>query len=125
MGSYDHRFVVVHGTMPQGPRPLPRHCIQAAHKEAVRLFLEVNQAHLVSAIIPSGFGDATFFIAPDGSKVGWGPHLRATQARVKLFKWLTSCSRSKHFTAFEVSLSADTGRLSFVRSTLQLEVPHA
>lgn len=60
MGYMRHNAILVTGYM--------RKDVEAAHVEAVALF-----GQLVSPIVDSAVNDhPSFFVAPDGSKEGWG-----------------------------------------------------
>jgi hypothetical protein len=71
--------------------------IEQAHTKAVEVFTKYanrdafkdHLAELISPLIPGAVnGVRSFFIAPDGSKVGWTTEEAATAARTEFAEWL-------------------------------------
>lgn len=65
--------------------------IEKIHQKAIEIFSKTDfkAERLIGSIIPSiTNGDASFFIAPDGSKEGWDKSDTCNDLRKELMDWL-------------------------------------
>ena len=81
--------------------------VTTIHEKAVELFGEA-----VSNIIPSSFGDRSFFIGPDGSKEGWTASDEGNINRAKFIEYLDTLAyddKSSYVSYAELYYGEDNG----------------
>jgi hypothetical protein len=96
MGYIRHHAVIVSG--------YDSDAMQEAHEKAKQFFaligdpVDPQMAPLVSPIIPALVnGYCAFFIAPDGSKEGWGKSDEGDTARERFLGWLRLNRKRLHY----------------------------
>lgn len=61
--------------------------LKDTHEKAKEIFKDTD--HYVTDITPVAInGNASYFVAPDGSKAGWDDSIKAYKARVKFIEYL-------------------------------------
>jgi hypothetical protein len=85
--------------------------IKAIHAEAVRLC-----GDLVSNVVKARINfEASFFVAPDGSKEGWGDSQIGDKGRAALREYLKTCKGGPDWV--EVAYSPDAEHVNIVDSS--------
>lgn len=104
--------------------------IQKAHAEAIRLFhipptgpASYDRVAEVTDITPESVnGYRSFFIAPDGSKEGWGHSDTGDTARNAFVHWLMDApKRDQYFQWVELQYADESGHNHIVRSNQEDE----
>lgn len=86
MGYMRHHAIVVTGLLDSpGIRSVEMPPIEAAHAEAAAIFPAVSEV-VASEINAHG----SFFVPPDGSKMGWAEDAAGDERRARFIEWLRS-----------------------------------